>query len=349
METNHKILFQDAREFKNTEDESIGLVVTSPPYPMIKMWDEVFVSQNGEVRGALDEGRGGRAFELMHQELDKVWEEVYRTLKKGGIACINIGDATRTINNKFQIYSNHTRILRKCMDLGFSTLPSILWIKETNKPDKFMGSGTLPVGAYVTLEHEHILILRKGGKREFKSHSEKENRRQSAFFWEERNVWFCDKWEDINGVFQNLRSDNLRSRSGAYPFELSYRLINMFSVYGDVVLDPFLGTGTTTLSAIVSGRNSIGIEIDKNFRELIFNRVGGIMEDGNDLIERRILRHRSFIEKRRKNGKEVKYPNENLKLGVVSRQEVGIKFFKIESLEVKKEEIFVEYRSHNPL
>jgi modification methylase len=345
METKHKILFQDAREFKNIENESIDLMITSPPYPMIKMWDEIFISQNKEIKKAFDENENEKIFELMHKELDKTWEEVYRTLKTGGIVCINIGDATRTINNRFQIYSNHARILKKCVKLGFSTLPSILWIKETNKPDKFMGSGTLPVGAYVTLEHEHILILRKDKKREFKKLEEKENRRESAFFWEERNIWFSDKWQDINGVFQNLKDKNLRQRSGAYPFELSYRLINMFSVYGDTVLDPFLGTGTTTISAITSGRNSVGIEIDKNFNELIFSRIKSIKNTGNEFIQKRIIRHKDFIQKREKQNKEIKYFNENLNSKVMSRQERDIKFLKIDNLEIKENEIFVDYKS----
>ena len=344
METKHNILFQNSRNLKNLKNESVDLMITSPPYPMIKMWDEIFISQNKEIRTAFEKNQNNLIFELMHKELDKVWEETFRVLKKGGIACINIGDATRTINNKFQIYSNHTRILKKCIDLGFSTLPSILWIKETNKPDKFMGSGTLPVGAYITLEHEHILILRKGERREFKKIEEIKNRRESAFFWEERNIWFCDKWEDINGVFQNLKKMNLRTRSGAYPFELSHRLISMFSVYGDVVLDPFLGTGTTTLSAITSGRNSIGIEIDKNFRDIIFNRIEKIKLDGNNFIKKRIDKHKKFLEKRDKEEKEIKYFNENLNLKVVSRQEIEIKFFEILEVKIDGGNIFVEHR-----
>ena len=342
METIHEILFEDSRSFKNIKDESIDLVVTSPPYPMIKMWDEIFISQNNKIKIAFDENKNEEMFELMHAELDKTWKEIYRTLKTGGIVCINIGDATRTINDSFQIYSNHTRILSKCINLGFSTLPSILWIKEANKPNKFMGSGTLPVGAYVTLEHEYILILRKGTKRDFKSQEEKKNRRESAFFWEERNIWFCDRWHDINGAYQKLTDKNIRKRSAAYPLELSYRLINMFSVYGDTVLDPFLGTGTTTFSAVISGRNSIGIEIDMNFKELIFNRIKTVKIDGNNFIEKRILKHQKLIEKKEQE-KEIKYFNDNLDLKVMSKQEIEIKLFSIESLAIKEKKISVKY------
>lgn len=324
MRTAHKIIFGDSRKIKTVEPESIELMITSPPYPMIQMWDGLFSQQNQEVANALKEEKGELAFELMHKELDNVWKEAYRVLKNGGIACINIGDATRTIKGRFQIYPNHARILTYCLNLGFHALPEILWVKETNKPDKFMGSGMLPVGAYVTLEHEHILILRKGDKREFKSSEEKINRQKSAFFWEERNVWFSDRWKDINGVFQNMADKKLRERSAAYPFELAHRLINMFSVHGDTVLDPFLGTGTTTLGAIASGRNSIGIEIDSNFRQLISPRINGIVSLANDFNKKRIDRHLEFVEKRAKENKKIAYVNEYYKFPVMTRQEINM-------------------------
>jgi DNA modification methylase len=119
--------------------------------------------------------------------------------------------------------------------LGFSALPAILWRKQTNAPNKFMGSGMMPPGAYVTLEHEYILILRKGNKREFTSIKEKQNRRESAFFQEERNFWFSDVWMDLKGTTQNLFDNKATERSAAYPFELPYRLISMFSVKSDTV------------------------------------------------------------------------------------------------------------------
>jgi DNA modification methylase len=319
MKTTHHILLEDAKEMKNVGAESIDLVVTSPPYPMIKMWDDMFSGQNPEIGKALVSGDGIKAFELMHLELGKVWKDVFRALKPGGIACINIGDATRSVNEKFQIYTNHARILNYCLNLGFHALPEILWVKETNKPDKFMGSGMLPVGAYVTLEHEHILILRKGEKREFKTAEEKLKRQRSAFFWEERNIWFSDKWKDINGVFQKLNHAEIRERSGAYPVELAYRLINMFSVQGDTILDPFLGTGTTTLAAIASGRNSIGYEIDRNFGNVIEQRINEVLVIANERNEQRLHKHREFVEKSA--GGQLKYLNTNYNLPVMTLQE----------------------------
>ena len=340
MKTEHKIIFGDAKELKELKNESVDLMITSPPYPMIQMWDEIFGKQNPEITKALKEENGERAFELMNKELDKVWREVYRVLKIGGIACINIGDATRSIKGKFQIYTNHARILNYCLSLGFHALPEILWVKETNKPDKFMGSGMLPVGAYVTLEHEHILILRKNDKREFNKPEQKDNRQRSAFFWEERNMWFSDRWKDINGVFQKLNHSKLRERSGAYPIELTYRLINMFSIQGDVVLDPFLGTGTTTLGAMASGRSSIGYEIDNNFKEFIEDRINEIKNIVDEYVKDRLERHLEFIKKRQEENKEIKYVNKNYNFPVVTRQETNLYIPKIKEIIKKEKNLF---------
>ena len=164
MKTTHRVFFKNAKKMDAVDSESIDLVVTSPPYPMIEMWDAVFAENNPEIPLALKENKGVLAFELMHRALDRVWDEVVRVLKTGGFACINIGDAARTINGNFMLYPNHSRILASLFQKGLSPLPAVIWRKQTNAPNKFMGSGVLPAGAYVTLEHEYILILRKGGK-----------------------------------------------------------------------------------------------------------------------------------------------------------------------------------------
>ncbi len=348
MKTTHKIVFSNSQNMSEIPNKSVDLMVTSPPYPMIEMWDNLFSKQNSQIAEALKNNDGNQAFELMNQELDKVWNEVYRVLKNGGIACINIGDATRNINGRFQIYSNHSRILNYCLQLGFHALPQVLWIKETNKPDKFMGSGMLPVGAYVTLEHEFILILRKGDKREFKSIEEKQRRRESAFFWEERNTWFSDKWKDINGVFQKLNNKNLRERSAAFPFELAYRLINMFSLQSDLVLDPFLGTATTTLAAITSERNSIGYEIDINFKDEIISKVNDIKSFSNQYIDERLKNHMKFVKDRTESKGELKYKNKFYDFPVMARQEVGLMIDKIESIHIKENDEFDVFYSKNP-
>jgi DNA modification methylase len=259
----------------------------------------------------------------------------------GGFACINIGDATRTINDEFQLYPNHSRIISAFQILGLSNLPNIIWRKQTNAPNKFMGSGMLPSGAYVTLEHEWILVFRKGGKRQFKTENEKLRRKRSSFFWEERNIWFSDLW-DLKGTKQKINSSESRKRSAAFPFELAYRLINMYSLQGDTILDPFLGTATTTIASIASNRNSIGYEIDPNFLNIIKDNIENTdINSLNSYIQNRIENHKQFIMERNNDPKkkEIKHFNENLKMQVMTSQETEIKLNLIEKIEFEENKI----------
>ncbi len=302
-------------------DESVELIVTSPPYPMIKMWDEMFAGQNSSISELLAQNDGPAAFELMHRLLDEVWKEAYRVLKPGGFVCVNIGDATRTINGHFALYTNHARILNYAQSMGFLSLPCILWRKQSNAPNKFMGSGMLPAGAYVTLEHEYILVLRKGPKREFKSITEKETRRQSAIFWEERNLWYSDIWFDIKGIAQKIKDPEGRKRSAAFPLELAHRLVNMYSVKGDTVLDPFAGTGTTALAAMVSARNSIGYEIDDSFQTANSRSEKSLVARFKKMIHQRLLNHLEFVRQRMESKGNLKYTNSHYGFPVLTAQE----------------------------
>ena len=328
----HEVFYHASQNMKELENESVNLIVTSPPYPMIEMWDDIMIKQNPRIKDEWEKENYNTVFELMHQELDKVWSECYRVLEPGGIACINIGDATRTLSKNFALYTNHSRILNSCINLGFQNLPNIIWRKQTNAPNKFMGSGMLPPGAYVTLEHEFILILRKGTKRLFKSAEEKETRSESAFFWEERNVWFSDLW-DVKGTKQKFKED-IRKRSGAYPIEIPYRLISMFSVKGDTVVDPFFGTGTTTLAAIATNRNSVGYEIDPKFKDTVKEVILNQENKLNSIISERLQRHLLFVENRikTKGSDAFKYQNSNFNFPVMTRQELKIKLDYIDQI-----------------
>lgn len=343
LKTTHELIFKSSQEMNGIENESVHLVVTSPPYPLVQLWNDVFAEQNSAIKDALNEENGNLAFELMHQELDKVWNEIYRVLKPSGIVCINIGDTTQSIAGNFKLYPSHSRIISHCCKMGLSCLPYIVWSKQTNAPNKFMGSGMLPPGGYVTLEHEYILIFRKGGKREFKTDEAKQERFLSPYFWEERNSWFSDIW-DLRGVHQSLRNGKLRDRSAAFPFELAYRLINMFSLKGDVVLDPFLGTGTTILAAMASARNSIGIEIEENFREVIQKGINEIVEYANEYNEERIQRHKEFISKRFEKNEKIKHTNKHYGFPVITKQELELKLDILKCMKQVEENCFeVEY------
>lgn len=345
MQTKHMINIGNSQNLDKIEDESVNLIVTSPPYPMIEMWDEIFGKMNNEIAEALNDEDGVKAYNLMNEELNKVWTEVDRVLVSGGIACINIGDATRKIGKSFQLYSNHSKIINFFEQMGYQVLPDILWRKQSNKPNKFMGSGMLPPNAYVTLEHEYILIFRKDGNREFKKQEEKENRRDSAYFWEERNKWFSDVWEDVKGTSQKIGDKNLRDRNGAYPFELAYRLINMYSVKGDTVLDPFLGTGTTTIASIASGRNSVGYEIDPNFKEFITKGILESKDLTNEYIIERINKHIDFVNERVKVKGALKHKSNIYDFSVMTSQERELSFAIINELKEEDGLIIANYES----
>ena len=348
MRTRHRIIFKNSKNMEELSSESVDMVITSPPYPMIEMWDDVFSNLNREIGEALKKNQGPKAFELMHLELDPIWSEVYRILKKGGIACINIGDATRTLNGRFALYTNHSRIHTYMQDIGFSALPAILWRKQTNAPNKFVGSGMMPPGAYITLEHEYVLILRKGNKKEFKTEKENKLRRESSFFWEERNVWFSDVWTDLKGTSQNLFDTKVRNRSAAFPFELPYRLITMFSVKEDLVLDPFLGIGTTMYAAIASGRNSVGFEIDENFGDIVTSQISGIVSFSNKRIKKRLEDHLSFVESQSERMGKFKYLNKHYQFPVMTSQETQLIINQLNSIEKIDENTFEAVYSNEP-
>lgn len=344
----HTIYFNASQNMSNLKDDSVDLIVTSPPYPMIEMWDGIMAKQNPAISDAFNANNPKSAFELMHKELDKVWKECWRVLKPGCFMCINIGDATRTINGNFSLYNNNARIIQACESIGFTTLTNILWRKPTNAPNKFLGSGMLPCGAYVTLEHEWILIFRKGGNRLYDV-SEKAIRRDSSFFWEERNIWFSDLWE-LNGTKQNISNSKTRKRSASYPLAIPYRLINMYSQKNDIVLDPFFGLGTTTIAAMLSERNSIGIEIDPLLKPSIIENLSSIdVLKMNQYIYNRYQSHLKFVSQREAAGHKVKYYNKAMKCKVMTKQETQMTLHYIKDIQIHdKSDLTISCEYDNP-
>jgi DNA modification methylase len=344
MKTRHKVYFCDARRMQMLPSASVDLIVTSPPYPMIAMWDATFCQQDPRIAEALRTGRSEEAHERMHGLLDAVWEESFRVLKPGGFACINIGDATRSIDGKFALFANHARILHHLARAGFTLLPDILWRKPTNAPNKFMGSGMLPAGAYVTLEHEYILIARKGPKRVFRTDGEKQNRRASAIFWEERNRFFSDIWLDVRGASQSLATSVVRKRSAAFPFKVAYRLVRMYSVRGDLVLDPFWGTGTTSVAAMAAARNSIGLEIEADMERHLDACTQELCDKLNRIIDGRLARHLEFIAARMAANEPLQHRNTAYGFPVVTAQETELILNPLIKLKrVSRSEIDVDY------
>jgi site-specific DNA-methyltransferase (cytosine-N4-specific) len=251
-----RLLLGDARGLPAIPDASVQLVVTSPPYPMLPLWDDVFASM------------GARTFSEMHAALADAWRECRRVLVDGGLLCVNVGDALRSDRSGFRLWPNHAAVLDACDRLGFVALPYVLWKKPTNKPNAFLGSGFLPPNAYVTLDCEFILLFRKGATpRRFPRLDAR--RRGSRYSRGERDRWFSQIWTDVRGAPQERDGRRL----AAFPEEIPARLVRMFSVVGDTVLDPFAGTGTTLWVASRLGRHAIGVERDPaRYAELVRRR-----------------------------------------------------------------------------
>ncbi|RDI72679.1 DNA-methyltransferase [Halopelagius longus] len=356
MESRHRVVVGDAREM-DVEDDAVELVVTSPPYPMIEMWDDQFAELSADAADALAAGDGAAAFDAMHEVLTEVWREVKRVLVPGGIACVNVGDATRKVDDSFRVYQNHARIVEAFAELGFEPLPDILWRKPTNSAAKFMGSGMIPPNAYVTLEHEYVLVFRNGS--ESRGFDPGDTARyESAYFWEERNRWFSDVWTDVTGTSQRMEGaggasseggdslGELRERSAAYPFAVPYRLINMYSVYGDTVLDPFWGTGTTSLAAMVAGRNSVGVELEAGFADAFGRRAADAPALSRKVATRRLDDHREFVARRREEGEELGYESETYDFPVTTKQEQSLTLYVVDEVTETDE----GYRArHEPL
>ena len=329
METTHRVVVGDARDLSTLSDASVDLVVTSPPYPMIEMWDAVFGELDPTVTDRLEAGDGDGAFEAMHCLLDEVWDELARVVDDGGIVCVNVGDATRTLDGSFRVYPNHARVGTALEERGFQPLPEVLWRKPTNSAAKFMGSGMIPPNAYVTLEHEFILVFRKGrDRREFEPGAPR--RYEAAYFWEERNRWFSDVWTDVRGVFQSLEDGPHRERSGAFPLTIPYRLVCMHSVYGDTVLDPFWGTGTTAFAAMCAGRNSVGYEIDPSFVDVFDERIPGVPSVSKAIGRERLERHEDFLEER---AETPEYRSRHYGFPVVTSMEEDIRLYAVSDVD----------------
>ncbi len=246
-----RLLRGDARRLVGVAAGSVHLVLTSPPYPMVAQWDEQF--------RALGAGR----YPAMLRVLEGAWRACHRVLVPGGLLAVVIGDALRRDERGFRLWPNHAATLLAAERVGFRPLPYLLWKKPTNRPNAYLGSGFLPPSAYVTLDCEFVLLLRKGELRRFPPHDSR--RERSRFTRQQRDRWFSQVWEDVRGT----RQEGPTGRTGAFPDGLAERLVRMFSVAGDTVLDPFAGTGTTLWAALRLGRDAIGVEIDpKVYREL---------------------------------------------------------------------------------
>jgi len=257
MKTWHKIIIGDAKWMKEVQDESVHLIITSPPYWQLKDYG------NGKQIGFND------TYEEYINNLNLVWNKCHRVLHKGCRLCINIGDqfARAVYYGRYKIIPIRTEIIKFCESTGFDYMGAIIWQKvttcHTTGGATVMGSYPYPRSGIIKLDYEFILIFKKYGNPPKVS---KEIKEQSKLTQEEWNQYFTGHW--------NFSGEKQDKHLAMFPEELPRRLIKMFSFVGDTVLDPFLGSGTTSLSAKNLNRNSIGYEINEGFLPIIKEKLG---------------------------------------------------------------------------
>jgi modification methylase len=257
--TNHRLFEGDARDLSFIETESIHLVCTSPPYGSLKTYPD-HPEQLGNIA----------SYDRFLSELDQVWEECLRILVPGGrVACV-VGDIclSRREAGRHHVLPLSADIQVRARRVGFDCLTPIRWQKvsniklEASRSARFLGKPNLPNGV-VKNDLEHILFLRKpGGYRKPTAMQEK----MSFIPTEEYAKWFSPVWTDITGQQRT-------THPAPYPVEVPRRLIRMFSFVGDIVVDPFAGTGTTAMAAIETGRNSVSVEIEPAYVEHAAERL----------------------------------------------------------------------------
>jgi DNA modification methylase len=259
LPTAHEILQRDSRNLDVLDDESVHLVITSPPYWTLKE----YVPHDDQLGGVED-------YEDFLSELDAVWKHVHRVLVPGGRLVVVVGDVclSRRKYGRHVVFPLHASIQEHCRKIGFDNLAPIIWHKIANAQLEADGSGGGFLGkpyepnAVIKNDVEYILFQRKGdGYR----NPTPAMRALSVISKREHREWFQQIWT-INGASTN-------DHPAPYPVELAERLVRMFSFVGDVVLDPFTGSGTTNLAAAKWGRNSIGIEVEASYCEGAIERL----------------------------------------------------------------------------
>lgn len=262
--TVHRIYEGDARDMPEIEDESVHLIVTSPPY-----FDLIDYENNSDADGQLGNFDDYARFLT---ELAKVWRRCFDLLVPGGRLCVVVGDVcvSRRQAGRHFVIPLHADISRTCVDIGFDYLTPIYWSKianmvtEVGGSARFLGKPYEP-NAIIKNDVEYILLLRKpGGYRK----PTKAQRALSLLEPEEHRRWFRSVWTDVRGESRKA------GHPAPFPAELARRLIKMFSFVGDTVLDPFWGTGSTTVAAVDAARSSIGVEIERSYIEIARERLG---------------------------------------------------------------------------
>lgn len=266
LDTRHELIQGDARQASDLAPHSVQLVITSPPYWTLKRYHE-HDSQLGHV---VD-------YEEFNSALDGVWRNCFRALVPGGRLVINVGDvclSRKKNNGRHTVVPLHATIQERCKAIGFDNLATIIWHKIANANYEVSGGGGFlgkpyEPNAVIKNDIEFVLMQRKPGG--YRSPGQRE-RLLSIISAENYQAWFRQIWSDIPGA-------SSPGHPAPYPLEFAERIVRMFSFVGDTVLDPFMGTGTTSLACARWGRNSIGIELDSKYFEIARKRISGHAAD----------------------------------------------------------------------
>lgn len=339
MPTDHTIYLEDARFLDNIEKNSVELVVTAPPNPMEELWDGLFEELNIEIADAFVDGDFVKAYELMHTELKKVWSELKRVLVPGGIVCLVTSDVFRQFNGTERCFRNQSKITENMKDCGFTPLPSIIWDSSIYSQPTYIGAKVSPPMCYPSVETQQIQIFRNGPERDEINEA---YQKKSNFFCGEKEKWFKPVWQNLKSVSLTETQDEIEvtPADSSYPFELPYRLINMFSIYDDTVLDPFLGTGTTMLAAITSRRNSIGYEIDETLFDKFEQELRIVPSLSRKVVKERLNAQRERLAET--DGEVLE--SEQYNIPVEIEAEKDIKFYVAESLKKEQQNKTISYR-----
>ncbi|OGC95880.1 MAG: DNA methylase N-4 [candidate division Zixibacteria bacterium RBG_16_53_22] len=260
--TNHRIIIGDSRQMKEVNAESVQLIITSPPYWQLKDYGDP--NQIG-----FDD-----SYEDYINNLNLVWNECNRVLSPGCRLCINIGDqfARSVYYGRYKVIPIRTEITKFCETIGLDYMGAIIWQKVTTTNTTggatIMGSFPYPRNGILKIDYEFILIFKKLGTAPKPTPYQKEKSKLTIDEW---NEYFAGHW-NFNGEKQD-------KHLAMFPEELPRRLIRMFSFVGDTILDPFLGSGTTSLAAMNLGRNSIGYEINREFTNIIKRKLNSAPND----------------------------------------------------------------------
>jgi len=256
--TDHRLVLGDSRQLRGLEENSVHLAVTSPPYWTLKEYPQ-HESQLGGVDG----------YDDFLDQLDEVWRHMYRALVPGGRLVIVVGDVCvpRRRAGRHMVYPLHASIQERCRVIGFDNLAPIIWHKianvqyEASRSTGFLGKPYEPNGV-IKNDIEYILFQRKaGGYRSVPVAT----RVLSVIPEAKHREWFQQIWT-VHGA-------STKRHPAPYPLELAERLVRMFSFVGDTVMDPFMGTGTTCLAAALTGRNSIGVEVEPSYFAMAKSRL----------------------------------------------------------------------------